>query len=128
MQILRILSVTINNSSNIDISFTANLTSNLVPSNISIISDTPNVPSSEVLLIKITGNVINLTCQPLTPLASYFIKLSSTPTNPFTSINGDAKVSEDGVSNMYLITGPLPADNPVKNFFLSYFKDNIYDL
>jgi hypothetical protein len=128
MQILRILSVTINNSSNIDISFTANLTSNLVPSNISIISDTANVPSSEVLLIKITGNVINLTCQPLTQLASYFIKLSSTPTNPFTSINGDAKVSEDGVSNMYLITGPLPADNPVKNFFLSYFKENIYDL
>jgi hypothetical protein len=128
MQILRILSVTINNNSSIDVSFTENLTSNLVPSNISIISDTPNVPSSEVLFIRITGNVLSFVCQPLTPLASYFIKLSNTPTNPFISLNGDAKISEDGVSNMYLITGPLSSDNPVKNFFLSYFKDNIYDL
>ena len=53
MQILRIINVQINDSSNIDVFFTENLTSHLIVSNISIIADTPNVPHPEILLIKI---------------------------------------------------------------------------
>lgn len=128
MQNLRIISVQINNSSSIDVTFTENLTPNLETANVSIIADTPNVPSSEILGIKILGNILSITCQPLTPLASYFVKFVSTVLHPFISINGNAKISEDGVSNQYLISGPLEPDNVVKNYFLSYFKDNIYDL
>lgn len=128
MQNLRIINVKINNSSSIDVSFTENLTSNLVTSNVSIIADTPNVPDSEVLEIKIVGNILNITCQPLTPMATYIINLSSTELHPFVSINGTAKISEDNVSNVYLIIGPLAPDNVVKNFFTSYFRENIYNL
>jgi len=128
MQNLRIVNVQINDSSNIDVTFTENLTMGLVTSNAAIISETTGVPDSDPLILKITGNVLSITCQPLTPLASYFIVFSSTPTNPFTSVNGEAKMFEDGVQNRYLITGPLPSDNIVREYFKSYFQDNLYDL
>lgn len=128
MQNLRIVDVKVNDNSNIDIYFTEKLTSNLIASNISIISENPNTPSSEVLLIKVINNYISITCQPLTPAAAYFITLSSKPLHPFISINGSAKISEDGISNKYLITAPIESDNVVKNFFLSYFKENIYQI
>jgi hypothetical protein len=128
MQNLRIVNVQINDSSNIDVTFTENLTMGLVTSNVAIISETTGVPDSEPLILKITGSILSITCQPLTALAAYFIKFSSTPTNPFTSVNGDAKVVEDGVQNKYLITGPLPSDNIVREYFKSYFQNNIYDL
>src|SRR6185436_10307580 len=128
MQNLRIINVQVNNSSNIDVIFTDNLTSNLTTSNVVIITDTPDVPSSEVLEIKVIGNTLSIICQPLTPLAAYFVKFESTTLHPFISLNVEAKISEDGVSNKYLILGPLAPDNAVKNYFLSYFKDNVYDI
>ena len=60
MQTLRITSVKVIDSSNIDVTFTDNLTSNLVTSNISIIADALNVPDSTVLLIKVTGNTLSI--------------------------------------------------------------------
>lgn len=126
MQNLRIVSVQIVDSSNISVTFTEDLTSNLVVSNISILAETPNVPDSSALTIRISRNTLSFTCQPLTPLAAYFIQFQSTPLHIFESLNGDAKLSEDGVSNRYLITGPLSPDNPVKNYLNAYFQDNIY--
>ena len=127
MVALRILNVKVTDSTNISITFTENLTTNLITSNVSIISETPNVPSSLVQTIRISGATLSLTCQPLTPLAAYYIQLQSVPNHPFQSVNGDAKVSEDGVSNKYLITAPLSPDNPVKNFLDSFFYGNIYN-
>jgi hypothetical protein len=126
-QNLRIVSVQVVDSSNIEIKFTDNLVPNLVTSNVSIIADTPNVPDSIVQEIKITGAIMSVVCQPLSQFAAYFIQFKSTAQHPFISINGTARLSEDGVSNKYLITGPLEPDNPIKNFLTSYFKDNIFD-
>ena len=44
--ILRILKVEIADSSNIDATFTETLTPNLVPANVSILSQTTNVPDA----------------------------------------------------------------------------------
>ncbi len=128
MQNLRIKNVQIVNSSNVDVSFTEALTPDLTTSNISITSDTSNVPSSEVLSIKIVGNTLSITCQPLSPLAVYLLTFKSTPQHPFISINGDAKIFEDGTTNVFSIVGPLDPDNPVKNYLQSYYRDNIYNV
>jgi hypothetical protein len=127
MSILRILNVKVVDSGNIDITFTSPLTTNLIASNILLISDTNGVPDSQTLTIKITNDIISLTCLPLSPLATYYITLQSLPSNPFQSVNGDARVSEDGVSNTYLITAPLSPENPVKNYLNSFLSGNIYD-
>lgn len=128
MQILRILNVQINSSSNIDIKFADKLINNLSVDNVSIVSETPNVPSSKVLQVKVIHDTLNITCQPLTPLASYFIELQSTASVPFISVHGTSKISEDGVSNKYLIVGPMAPNNAVRNFLVSYLKDNIYNI
>lgn len=126
MTILRIVNVVINSSTSIDVQFTETLTGNLLPSNASIISQTENIPDSEVLEVSIIGNVFSITCQPLTPYAAYFLQFQSTETHPFTSLNGDVKLSEDGVSNKMIITGPLPANNPVNDYLQSFYQNNIY--
>jgi hypothetical protein len=95
-------------------------------SNISIDPETPNVPTSEVLEISVVADTLTITCQPLTEFAAYFITFKSTLSNPFVSLNADAKVFEDGVSNKYLIIGPMDSDNPVKNFLTNFVRDNIY--
>lgn len=125
---LRIIQVQVIDSSNVDVTFTENLTPNLSVSNVSIIADTPNVPSSQILQINISQNILSIVCQPLTPLAAYFVQFQSTNSQPFESLNGDAKLLQDGISNKYLITGPLESNNPVKNYLNSYFKDNIYKI
>lgn len=127
MENLRIVNVQVNDSTTIEVTFTHNLTTNLTVSNVQILAETPNVPDSEILEIKVIGKILEITCQPLTPFAAYTVVFLSTSSNPFISRNGDAKVFEDGVSNRYLILGPLEDDNPVKNYLDSFLKDNIYD-
>ena len=124
---LRIVNVSVQSSTSIDVQFTEDLTSDLVPANVSILSQTENVPDSEVVSLRITGSVLTITCQPLTPYAAYFLQFQSTPTNPFTSINGDAAISEDGVSNKVIITGPISPDNPVYDYLQSFYNGNIYN-
>lgn len=127
MVILRIQNVNVVDSTNISITFTEDLTPALTTSNVSVLSETPGVPSSQVQTIRISGATLSITCQPLTPLAAYYLQFQSTINYPFESINGDAKISEDGVSNRYLITAPLSPDNPVKNYLDSFYNGNIYN-
>ena len=127
MQNLRIINVNIINSTTITVTFTSELINNLVPENVAIISETTYIPNSQVLKVSINNDTLRITCQPLTPMAAYYIELKSTPLHPFTSLHGDAIISEDGVSNRYLITGPLSPDNPVLNYLKSYLHDNIYN-
>ena len=123
---LRVVNLVINSSTGIDVQFTETLTSNLLPPNVSIISQTNNVPDSEVLQVSVNGDVLSIICQPLTPYAAYYLQFQSTPNNPFISVNGNAKISEDGVSNRMIITGPLPIDNPVNDYLQSFYQNNIY--
>ena len=122
---LRIVNVQVLNSTEIQITFTENLTPHLVTSNVSIIANTPNVPDSQVQSVSVVGAILTVSCLPMIPFAAYFIKFVSTPTNPFESLNGDAKILQDGVSNQFLITGPIDPDNPVKDYFVKFFKRHI---
>src|SRR5208283_3401912 len=126
--ILRILNVEIGDSSNIDVTFTEAITPNLVPANVSLLSQTTNVPDAEVLAVTVMGSVLSITCQPLTPYADYFLQFQSTTKNPFISVNGDAQISPDNVSNRILITGPLNSDNPVLDFLQNFYQNNIYNM
>lgn len=124
---LRIVSVRINSSTSIDVSFTDTLTPNLVTANASILSQLDNVPNSEVLEVSVNGKILSITCQPLTPYAAYFLQFQSTTDYPFISLNGTSRISEDGVSNKYLIQGPIQSDNPVQDFLQSFYQNNIYN-
>ena len=126
MSTLGILNVQVNDSSSIDVTFTEPLTPNLVAGNISIVSEANGVPSSEVLLVRVSGAMVSITCQPLTPLSTYFIQFKSIPLHPFQSLHGNL-LSEDGVSNRHFIIAPLEADNPVKNYLDSFLQGNIYN-
>src|ERR1700676_754954 len=124
---LKILDVVVNDITSITISFTESLTFNLIPANISIIATNPDIPNSNVLQIQINKNFLNVICQPLTPLASYFIKLQSIPQHPFESLNGDAVIMANGVANQFLITAPQEPSNTIKTYLNSYFQGNIYN-
>lgn len=128
MKTLRIKDVQILNSSNIYVIFTEQLIPYLTTSNVSIISETINVPDSEILSVKVSGDQLSINCQPLTPQASYFIRFQSTDSSQFISVNGTARMVEDDVINRFLITGPLEPDNPVKNYLDSFLHDNIYNI
>jgi hypothetical protein len=125
---LRIVNVQVVSSTEIQVTFTENLTPHLVTSNVSIIANTPNVLNSQVLGISVTSATLTVTCQPLIPFAAYFIQFVSTTQNLFESLNGDAKILQDGISNQYLITGPISPDNPVKDYFVKFFTGNIYNV
>lgn len=127
MTVLSIINVNVVSSTNIEVQFSETLTPNLVPANVSILSQTLNVVDSQALQLQVTGSVLLITCQPLTPYADYFLQFQSTPNNPFTSVNGDAKISEDGVSNKVVITGPISPDNPVYDYLQSFYRGNIYN-
>ncbi|CAM6003619.1 unnamed protein product [Sphagnum balticum] len=113
--------------SDINVTFTAPLTPNLVPANVSIVADTPNVPNATVVSVSVNGPVLKISCQPLTPLASYYLVFQSTPDNPFQSLNGEAIIMANGVSNQYLISAPIGPDNPIYNYLINYFSGNIYE-
>jgi hypothetical protein len=125
---LRIVNVVISSSTSISVTFTENLTLNLVTGNVQIVAVTPNVPDSQPQLLAISSSTLTITCQPLTPLAAYNLTFVSTPDNPFISLNGDAAILQDGNSNVYLIIAPLEPENTALNYFKSYLSGNIYDL
>jgi hypothetical protein len=125
---LRIINVEIVDSSQIEVKFSNTLVSNLTTANVSIISETTGVPDSEVLSVKVNKEKLIIGCQPLTVLATYYLEFKSTTQYPFISRYAEDVLSEDGVSNKYIFTGPLESDNPSKEYFHNYLKDNLYNL
>ena len=128
MKNLRILDVIISSSNTIAVTFTDNLVNNLVTDNVLIVSETPDVPDSKVLKISVSKNQLNIACQPLTELAAYYLVFKSVPSHPFISVNGTAKISEDGVSNRYFILGPIDPSNPVQLYLTNFLNGGVYNL
>lgn len=126
MKNLRIIDVKVIDSSNIDVKFSEKLAKNLTKSNISILSNIKGVPDSAVLSIKIINNILSINCNPLSSLGSYYLEFKSTESHPFISLNGTAKMFEDGVLNKFLFTAPIDPSNLVKDNFNYFYKDNIY--
>jgi len=127
MSNLRIISVNVIDSTHISVKFTANLIQNLSTLNVSIASQVTGIPDSSAVEVSVSGDTLEITCLPLTPVTAYFLTLQSTSSNPFTSINGDAILLEDGVANQKLIFGPVEAENDVKTNLVNYLRDTIYN-
>lgn len=124
---LRIISITINDSSSIYAKFSEALSENIGPGNISIISQTPGVPDVAVNTVNVVYDTLQIGTQPLTDSAAYFIIFSSVGSAPFKSLNGTSFIPNDSVSNKQLIIGPTPSDNPVNQYFNNFLINNVYE-
>jgi hypothetical protein len=125
---LRLTSISVVNSSNILATFSASLNEDIGVSNIQIVPQTAGVATPSALLVTIVGNSINITTQPLVPLAAYFITFLSTATQLFNSLNGEAVILNDGVTNRQLIIAPLASDNPIQQYLTNFLRGNVYNL
>jgi hypothetical protein len=124
---LRVLSVDAISNVVIKASFTDALSPNIGVDNVSISSQTPGVPDPQVVKVRVINNVLEITTLPLTSLAAYFATFTSTTEVPFQSLNATAILFADGVGNKQFFLGPLESTNVVKEYFLNYLQDNVYN-
>lgn len=125
---LRIKNVSVIDSRNIIAEFTDLLYENINISNVELIPTTENISNPIIISVIVDQNILNIEVSPLLELTSYYIIFKSTNNIPFISLNNISRLLEDGISNKYLILSPISPENPVKNFFKSYFYGNIYDV
>jgi len=125
---LRLLSIKVLSNVKIRAFFSASLIKNLDLENISISSETINVPDPEVLSLQVKDDNITIECRPFTALAVYSITFSSSSDITFKSLNGDAVLFEDGIANKSVFIGPVEESNVVKDYLLSYLKENVYNI
>jgi hypothetical protein len=125
---LRIISINATDSTDITATFTQTLSEDIGAPNVQILSQTPGVPNSEVQSANVSANTLQIVCQPLTPLASYFIIFISTSSVQFKSLNGTYTLPMDGVTNQQLIIGPITTANPIQQYLINYFQYNVYNL
>lgn len=128
MQNLRVISISVVDSTTIKIKFSHELDPAIGVTNFVITSDAINVPSPVTQKVAVSGDTATLTVQPLTQLSAYFIQFISTTTTPFKSKNGDAIMPNDGVSNKQVIIGAPEPSNPVREYLQNFFRESIYDL
>lgn len=124
---LRVVSVNVVNSTTITAQFTKNLNPDIGANNISIISQADGVPSPSIVQTSIQANVLTIVTQPLTPQSPYLITFQSTSEVLFQSLNGDATLFQDGITNTQIIIGPIDSSNTIQQFLLNYYAQNIYE-
>lgn len=125
---LRVISFIVRNSRGLDIRFTSNLDPLINSSNFSFTSLSYGVPDPTIETVEVNQNILTVTFLPLFESAQYSLTLQSSPSQSFQSINADAKVFEDGVSNVLAITGPEDPGNPIRDIIIGYLQNNIYNL
>ena len=125
---LRILSITVVDSTDITARFTAPLSENIGIDNVLITSQTPGVPDSAITGVTVVNDTLKIVMQPLTPMAAYFIMFQSVTGTPFQSLNGTATLFSDGVTNRQLIIGPTEDNNPIKEYLTNFLTNNVYNL
>ena len=128
MTILRIQSIEVVDSTTIKATFTENLDPSIGVSNVIIESQLDSVPDPLILQASISQNTITLTTQPLTSQAAYQITFSSIPGTLFQSLNGDAILYQDDITNKQIFLGPIETDNPVYQFLTDYLANSVYDV
>ena len=127
MSNLRIVRISVATSINIIATFTEPLFEDIDVSNVIITSQTTGVADPDVLFASISGPTLSIQTQPLVPYAAYFITFQSTSEVLFKSINGDAVLPNDGVSNRQLIIAPAAPDDPVIAYLTQFLRNNVYD-
>ena len=125
---LRILEISVIDSSTIKAKFTNDLNPLIGVSNISIAANEPGVPDPDILKIKINKNQITIITRPLTPHAAYFVTFMSTIYIPFNSRNGTDYLLEDGKTNVPMVLGAEDPDNVFRSILIDILKDNVYNM
>ena len=125
---LRIINVSVIDSITIYAKFSENLNEEIGVSNVTLSSQTPGAPDPLVLTVTVSDNTLNITTQPLTPLAAYYITFQSSSDSLFNSLNGDAIILNDGITNKQLILAPIDSTNPVKQYLTNFLINNVYNL
>lgn len=127
MKNLRLIGVEIVSNTEIKARFTEKLALSIDTSNVSIVSQTPGVDNPGVLSVSVVDDILTINSYPLTPSAAFFLTFNSTSDSKFKSLNGDALLFEDGITNRYLIIGPVENDNVIKTNINNYLRDSIYN-
>ncbi len=125
---LSLISVDVIDSGTLTAQFTEPLDKHIGVGNITITPQLSNVPISAALTVTVSGAILQITCQPLTPLVPYIVSFNSTSTVPFKSVNGDKFLNENDINNQQLIIGPIESSNSVQDFLNNYLRDNIYNI
>ena len=125
---LRVISVSVIDSTTLTASFTHDLDEFINTSNITISSNVPGVLDLAVLKVVVSGSNLKITTRPATPYASYFVSFQSTQTTPFKSKDGSAYLFEDGKTNVKLILGAEDPEDSVRDMLIDYLKYNVFSL
>jgi len=123
---LRIITTSIIDTRKIRIKFTENLDSTIGIENITITSRSRSVPNSKAQDVYIKDDTLTIYTLPLVSNAVYELKLESTTTRPFRSING-SMLFQDGNTNAPLIIGPPDPENFYFNRLVNYLSKTPYD-
>lgn len=124
---LRLIEIKVFDSTTIKARFTEALDPLINSANIDITTNIPGIPDPKILSVNVVKNILTLVVRPLTPYVTYFVNFHSTPDYAFKSVNGSFLL-EDGNTNVPSILGPEDPSDPVRDFFLDYLKDNVYNL
>lgn len=125
---LRLIDISVSDSTHLSCKFTHSLSPLIDVGNISISSETSGVDDPLVMEADVIGDTLSIRVQPLVALAAYIILFSSTEQVIFKSINGDAVILNDATSNKSFFLGPVELDNPVKTAISTILANNVYQL
>lgn len=120
---LRILNLTVSNSTTINLSFSTSLDPNIGISNVRIDGTTTN--NLTIKSIVISSGQLTIKTQPMVGSALYKLTLLSTSIQKFQDAKSQAFLIEDGFANVIYYTGKQE-DNPIRDQIFNGLPD-IYD-
>ena len=121
---LRLLSVTVLDSTVMSAKFSEELSSSIEIGNVVFSTQAFGVPVPEVLKVEVQQDTLRITTRPLTPYVPYLVTFQS-GTIPFKSRRGNFLL-EDGKTNTKLILGAEEPDNEIRDILLNYLKDRSF--
>jgi len=118
---LRVVRLSIKNSTTIEVLFTEKLDTSITTDNVSITGVSGSVNNPDIVSISISYATLTITVRPLVPRANYKLTLSSTSNQSFVSSRGDMLV-EDGRNNVIFFVGQAE-DNIVRDAIIGDLPD-----
>jgi hypothetical protein len=118
---LRVVKLSIKNSTTIEVLFTHSLNLNIGTSNVAITSISGSVSNPTISSVVPSEKVLTITTRPLAPRANYRLELSSTTSQSFIGNRGENLV-EDGSNNIVFFIGQSE-DNIVRDSIIGDLPD-----
>lgn len=101
---LRIVRLSVKNSTTIEVLFTEKLDTSISSNNIAISAISGSVRDPEIISTNINGTLLTITLRQMVPRANYKVIFSSTTTQSFLSARGN-KLIQDGRTNVVFFVG-----------------------